>query len=62
MDLDAAAVGTARKAPHHRVVPDDPARRVVERAHDRPRRPVGEVELGTERRDLVGEDDAAVDA
>ena len=35
MDLDAGAVGAARVAPHDRVVADDPARRVVERAHDR---------------------------
>ena len=51
MDLDAAAVGRAREAPHDRVVADDPARRVVERADDRVRRPLREVELRAELRD-----------
>ena len=55
------AVGAAREAPDDGVVADDPARRVVERAHDRPGRRVGEVELRAEPRDLVREHDARVD-
>ena len=55
------AVGAAREAPDDGVVADDPAGRVVERAHDRPRRLVGEVELRAEPRDLVRQHDARVD-
>src|SRR5581483_7592834 len=61
VDLDARPVGRAREAPHDGVVADDPARRVVERAHDGPRRLVGEVELRTELPDLFRVYDARVD-
>jgi hypothetical protein len=35
VDLDAETIGGAREAPDDRVVPDDPAGRVVKRAQDR---------------------------
>ncbi len=51
----------ARIPPDDRVVADDPARRVVERAHDRVRRPVGDVELRAELLDSLRVDDARLD-
>ncbi len=61
MDLDAEAVGRAREAPHDRVVADDPARRVVERADDRIGRPRREIELRAQLCDPRGVDDARID-
>ena len=54
-------VGAARVAPDDGVVPDDPAGRVVERAHDRVRDAVGEVELRADLLDLVRRHDRGVD-
>ena len=54
MDLDSAPVRRARESPHDGVVPDDPAGRVVQRADDRVRRALREVELGAELRDPGG--------
>src|SRR5438132_8524264 len=62
MDVDATSVGAAGVAPDDCVVADDSAGRVVQRAHDRPGRAVGEIELRTELRDLAREDDTAVDS
>src|SRR5205085_1279592 len=62
VDLDAAPVGAAREAPDDGVMPDDPAGSVVQRAEDRPGRPLGEIELWTQSCDLVIRDEAAVDS
>ena len=48
VDLDAAPVGRAREPPDDGVVADDPAGRVVQRADDRVRGPLREVELRAE--------------
>ena len=56
VDLDAEAVCRAREPPHDRVVPDDPAGRVVERTDDRVGGPLREVQLGAELADPVGVD------
>ena len=61
MDLDAPTVGRARESPHDRVVADDPARRVVERADDRIRGPLREVELRAELGDSRRLDHARLD-
>jgi hypothetical protein len=62
VDLDAVAVGRARESPHDRVVPDDPARRVVERTDDGIGGPLRKVELRAELADAVRVDDARLDA
>ena len=54
VDLHSEPVGASRITPDDGVVPDDPARRVVERAEDRPGRAIREVELRTELVDLLG--------
>ena len=51
-----------RCQPDDGIVADDPAGSVVERAHDRPRRLVGEVELRAQAPNLVGQHDARVNA
>src|SRR5205085_10318269 len=61
MELSPRPVRAAGEAPDDGVVPDDAARGVVERTHDRPGRLVGEVELRTQPRDLLRVDDAGVD-
>ncbi len=61
VDLDAAAIGGAREAPDDRVVADDPAGRVVERADDRVRGALREVELRAELGDSRRVDDARLD-
>ncbi len=61
VQLDSAPVGAARVAPDDGVVADDPAGRVVERAHHRPGDVLREVHLRAESRDLVRVDQAAVD-
>ena len=61
VDLDAEPVGRAREAPHDRVVADDPAGRVVERADDRVRGPLREVELRAELPNARRVDDARLD-
>ena len=61
VDLDAETVGRAREAPHDGVVANDPARRVEERADDRVRGPLREVELGAELGDSRRVDDARLD-
>ena len=48
MDLGAVPVGAAGVAPDDRVVADDPARRVVERGHDRPGDVLRQVHLRAE--------------
>src|SRR5437868_4689143 len=45
VDVDTRAIRGTRKSPHNGVVPDDPARRVVQRALDRPRLVRAEVDL-----------------
>ena len=62
MDLDAHAVGLPSVGPDDRVVSQHAAGRVVQRRHDRERGPLRQIELGTERADLVGIDHAGVDA
>ena len=62
MDVDAHPVRLSRVGPHHRVVPDHAAGRVVERGHDRELGMVRKIELRTELRDLVRVDHPAVDA
>ncbi len=62
VDLHPEPVRRAREPPHDRVVTDDPARRVVERAHDRPGRTIGEIELRAELADPIEADDLRVDS
>ena len=59
MDLRAARVGAAREAPDDRVVADDAARRVIQRAHDRIRRVLADVHRRREPLHLVGPDQRA---
>ena len=61
VDLDPTAAHLLRVAPHDRVVADDAAGRVVERALDRPGDVVADVDLRAELLDLVAVDHAAVD-
>ena len=49
VDVDAALVGLAGIAPHHRVMADDAAGRVIQRGQDRVARLVAHVELRAER-------------
>src|SRR6185437_16615577 len=60
MDLDARLERLLRVAPHHRVVADDAAGRVVERPEDRVGRFPRYVELRAQLGDLVGIDHARV--
>ena len=62
VDLDAAPGGAAGVAPGDRVVPRDRARRVVEGGQDRVADLVGQVELRAEPPDVVGPDQAGIDA
>ena len=61
MDLDAGAVGAARVPPDDGVVADDPAGRVIQRAHDRIRDVVGDVQLRAQPLDFGGVDQLRVD-
>ena len=60
MDVDAEPVGGPRVAPHHRVVADDAAGRMVQGRENRIARVVTEVEAGDQPRDLRGPDEPAV--
>ena len=62
VDVDAGAPDLLREAPDDGVVADDPARRVVESAEDRPGDVVADVDLGAEPLHLVPVDHAARDA
>ena len=62
MHLGAHVVGGPGVAPHHRVVAHDAAGRVVQGAQDRVAGMVGSVEAGGDLLDVVGADDAGVDA
>ena len=62
MDLDSHAVAGARVAPHHRVMPDDAARRMIERSQHWIARPVAQVHRGHQPADLFRIDEPAVHA
>ena len=62
VDLDAESIGCPGVAPVHRVMADDPARRMVEGAEDRVARVGRGVHEGHELFDLVRPDDLGVDA
>ena len=49
VDVDPRPADLLREPPDHRVVPDDPARRVVERAEDRPGHVLRDVDLRADR-------------
>ena len=61
VDVDPRPADLLRVAPDDGVVADDPARRVVERAQDRPRHVLTDVDLRAEPLHLVAVDDAARD-
>jgi hypothetical protein len=56
VDVHAAGVGPARVSPHDGVVPDDPAGRVVQRAHDRVPRAGRGIQVRHQPLDLGGAD------
>ena len=62
VDLRAARVRAACEAPDDRVVADDAARRVVQRAEHRMHGVVGHLHRRAQRLDLVGPDEPRVDA
>ena len=62
VDLCAAATRLLRVAPDDGVVADDPARRVVERALDRPRHVLADVDLRAQLLHFLTVDHAAVDS
>ena len=62
VDLGAAAARLLGVPPDDGVVPDDPTGRVVERALDRPRHVLADVNLGAELLHFLPVDHAAVDA
>ena len=63
VDLGAARVGAAGQAPDDGIVADDPARRVIQRPHDRVDRVrVVDLHRGGQSLDLIGVDEPRVDA
>src|SRR2546428_13553571 len=62
MNLDSQPVARARVSPHYGVVPDDAAGRMIERSHHRKTRALAHIHRRYELANLVGIDDAAVDA
>ena len=62
VDVDPGAADLLRVAPDNGVVADDPTRRVVERAEDRPRHVLAGVELWAEPLHFVAVNHATRDA
>ena len=62
MQLDTPPIRSPSESPHDRVVANDPAWRVVQRTHDRPRHVIRDVELRAEARNFAATDEAAVDS